>query len=68
MPKILQKEAPILRKTAEAIPENQIRTPKIQKIIEEMRTALGSQEDGVAIAGPQIGHLLRIFIVSKSGS
>ena len=29
-----------------------------------MRTALASQDDGVAIAGSQIGYLLRIFVVS----
>ena len=63
--KILQKEAPVLRKTAEEIGVNSIKSPKIQKMIEEMKVALESQEDGVAIAGPQIGYPLRIFVVSK---
>ena len=39
-------------------------TIKIKKILKEMSGALKSQEDGVAIAAPQIGYLLRIFIVS----
>ncbi|MES3036906.1 MAG: peptide deformylase, partial [Bdellovibrionota bacterium] len=30
----------------------------------EMRSALRSQSDGVAIAAPQIGYSLRIFIVA----
>jgi len=63
--KIFQKEAPILRKMAVEISANSIKSPKIQKIIEEMKVALESQDDGVAIAGPQIGYPLRIFVVSK---
>ena len=38
--------------------------PKIKKIIAEMKKALESQEDGVAIAAPQINVSLRIFVVS----
>ncbi len=63
--KILQKEAPVLRKTAEEIPVSTIKSVKVQKMIEEMKVALNSQDDGVAIAGPQIGYPLRIFVVSK---
>ena len=65
MKKILQKESSILRKTAEVVPVSKITFPRIKKIIEEMKTALASQDDGVAIAAPQIGYSLRIFIVSK---
>ncbi len=42
----------------------EIDSPKIQKVIENMKTALDSQADGVAIAAPQIGELWRIFVVS----
>lgn len=42
-----------------------ISSPKIKKVIREMKEALNSQDDGVAIAAPQIGYSLRIFIVSK---
>ncbi len=65
MKKILQKDALILRKTAESVPVESIRSPKIQTILEEMKEALASQDDGVAIAAPQIGYPLRIFIISK---
>jgi len=65
MKKILQKEAPVLREICQNIPLNSIGSPKIQKIIKEMKTALASQDDGVAIAANQIGYPLRIFIVSK---
>jgi len=63
--KILQKESPVLRKIASSVPLEDITSPKINKILEEMKSALLSQDDGVAIAAPQIGYSLRIFIVSK---
>lgn len=63
--KILQKEAPVLREVAKDVPTKDIPSPKIQRIIAEMKTALSSQDDGVAIAAPQIGYSLRIFIVSE---
>lgn len=65
MKKILQKEAPVLREVSKSVPLELIRTPKIQKILKEMSEALASQDDGVAIAAPQIGYALRIFVVSK---
>lgn len=33
-----------------------------------MKTALAGQDDGVAIAAPQIGHSLRIFVVAQRAS
>jgi len=63
--KILQKEEKILREIARDLLPEEIETSKIQKVINEMKIALDSQEDGVAIAAPQIGYSLRIFIVSK---
>ena len=62
--KIVQKEDKVLRKEAKAIPVNEIKSLKIQKILKEMKSALKSQDDGVAIAAPQIGYSLSIFVVS----
>lgn len=62
---ILQKESPVLREVATGVPIETIASPKIQKVLTEMKEALASQDDGVAIAAPQIGHPLRIFIVSR---
>jgi len=62
---IVQKEDKILRKIAKAIPISKIKTPEIKKVIKRMIVALDSQDDGVAIAAPQIGENLRIFVVSK---
>lgn len=63
--KIVQQEDLILRKTAKEVPVSKIKSPEIQKILKEMKEALASQEDGVALAAPQIGYSLRIFIVSE---
>lgn len=65
MIKIVQKEAPILRQTAKDVPTEEIGSPRIKKIISKMQRALEEQEDGVAIAAPQVGEALRIFIVSR---
>lgn len=64
MKKIVQREAKVLRETAQEVPFKEITSPKIQKIIQEMKESLASQDDGVAIAAPQIGQALRIFVVS----
>jgi len=62
---IVQKEDKVLRKIAKEIPVSKIKTPEIKKIIDRMIAAVNSQEDGVAIAAPQIGENLRIFVISK---
>lgn len=61
---IVQKEDPVLRMQAEAILIKDIKAPKIQKILKEMHTALKTQKDGAAIAAPQIGYPLRIFVIA----
>jgi peptide deformylase len=62
--KIIQKENPILRKISKEVEIKDILKPKIQEIINQMNEALDSENDGVAIAAPQIGIALRIFIIS----
>lgn len=64
MVKIIQKENPILRKEVPEVPIKEIGTVKIKKIISDMKIALAREDDGVAIAAPQIGCPLRIFVVS----
>ena len=64
MRKILQKEDRILRRKAKEVPVREIKTSKIKRVVKEMSSALRSQSDGVAIAAPQIGYSLRIFVVS----
>jgi peptide deformylase len=66
MTKIVQREDPILRNKAKNVPIHDIGTPRIQKIIADMTAAMALQKDGIAIAAPQIGESLRIFVVSGS--
>lgn len=62
--KIIQQENPVLREIAKEVPIADITKPKIQKVLSDMRKALATQGDGVAIAAPQIGVSLRIFVVA----
>jgi peptide deformylase len=64
MKKILQQTEPVLREIAQEVGIADIPTLKIQKILKEMSSSLKGQDDGVAIAAPQIGYPLRIFVVS----
>jgi peptide deformylase len=64
MNEILQKDDPQLRKTAEEVPLEEIGGEKINKILIEMAETLDKCEDGVALAAPQIGILLRMFVIS----
>jgi peptide deformylase len=62
--KIVQNGDPVLRQIATPVLPEQIGSAKLSKILREMSNALEACEDGVAIAAPQIGVGLRIFIVS----
>lgn len=64
MPTIIQKENPVLRAIAQEVPISEITSPRIQKILRDMSNMLATQPDGVAIAAPQIGVSMRIFVVS----
>jgi len=64
MPAIVQNGDPVLRKKAKEVPIADIKSAKIKKILASMKKALVTQPDGVAIAAPQIGVSLRIFVVS----
>ena len=64
MDEIVQKENPVLRKVAKEVTLSDIPSKEIQDIIKRMKESLATQKDGVALAAPQIGVQLRIFIVS----
>lgn len=64
MKEILQRDHPVLREVARSVPVHDIGSDKIRQIIREMKDAVALQKDGVAIAAPQIGYNLRIFVVS----
>ncbi len=56
---------PVLRLVAPAVPVAAISSKHIQSVIAAMKTAIEGEEDAVAIAAPQLGESLRIFVVSK---
>ncbi len=62
-PEIVQRDNPVLREKAKPVLKADIGSLRIQKVIENMRIALSTQKDGIAIAAPQIGESLRIFVV-----
>lgn len=64
MVKIVQEPNKVLRGIAHEVTTEQISSPKIQKILNDMQTALHREPDGVAIAAPQIGEPFRIFIIA----
>ena len=65
MTTIVQTGDKILRESAKEISLAEIKSAKIKKILAQMTDALSVAKDGVALAAPQIGIPLRIFIVLK---
>ena len=62
---IVQQGDPVLRAIASTVSPADFNTEKLNSIIKQMLLALDKESDGVAIAAPQIGVSLRIFIVSR---
>ncbi len=63
---IVQSGDPVLQLTAKPVAKKDINTPKIAKLINRMKKVLSAEEFGVAIAAPQLGESLRIFVVAGS--
>jgi peptide deformylase len=63
MKKIVQSGDPVLRAIAAPVGEEQFGTPELERIVADMIEALDAEKDGVALAAPQIGISLRIFVV-----
>lgn len=59
-----EKENPVLRQTAAALSPADIKSPRIRGLIKEMKKLLAREEYGVALAAPQVGESLQLFIVS----
>ncbi|MBI5645246.1 peptide deformylase [Candidatus Kaiserbacteria bacterium] len=65
MRKILpESENPALREIASDIPIDEIKSLRIRKLIAEMKSLLAKEEYGVALAAPQLGESIKIFIIS----
>ncbi len=67
MARLVPQTHPALHAIAEEVPIADITSPAIRKVLKDMRAALHTYEaegfTGVAIAAPQIGIPLRIFLV-----
>jgi len=64
IPPIVQDGDMVLRATAKPVTPEQFGTKELKAILLQMSAALAKEHDGVAIAAPQIGVSLRIFLVS----
>lgn len=64
MVRIVQKDNPVLHQVAKEVPLKLFATEELKKIITDMKQALDKEDDGVALAAPQIGLPYRIFIIS----
>lgn len=62
---IVEKGNPVLETPALILSDAEISSPKIKKLIKDMKDTLDAIPDGVGLAAPQVGAGYRIFIVSK---
>ena len=60
--KVLRMGDPRLRETSESVPETEIRSKEIKKLIRDMFDTM-EQESGVGLAAPQLGVQKRIFVI-----
>ena len=63
---VVQDGDPVLRAKAKPVAVADITSPHIAKVIARMKKVLKGEDFGVAIAAPQIGESLRIFVVAGS--
>jgi peptide deformylase len=63
MKAIVQNGDPVLREQSQPVSEEQFGTKELAAQVKDMVDALDAATDGVALAAPQIGISLRIFVV-----
>jgi len=64
--KIVNKGHSALSKISREVKKEEIGSAKLNKVIHTLKEELASQDDGVAIAAPQIGENLRLFVVAPN--
>lgn len=65
MKEVIQKGNPILRKKASKVAPEDITGDGIQSLLKDMSETLREKKYGVALAAPQIGTSVRIFILAE---
>jgi peptide deformylase len=63
---IVQTGNPVLRSVAKEIPKDDFGSAKLASLIKDMKKLLKDEKYGVALAAPQVGESLRLFIVAGS--
>ena len=63
-PSILQSKNQILREKAKDVAKKEFNSPSLLRELDQMKMALETSTNGIAIAAPQIGIRKRIFVVS----
>lgn len=61
---VVQAGDPVLRANAKPVAKKDISSRKVRGVVSRMKKILSGEEFGVAIAAPQIGESLRIFVIS----
>ena len=61
---LAEKDNPVLRQVALDIPVADIKNAHIKSLVRDMRKLLLKEEFGVALAAPQVGEPVKLFIVS----
>lgn len=64
MTSILQHPHDTLRANADKVEEGEFNTPALKTLVADMQQALEREEDGVALAAPQVNVSKRLFIIS----
>ena len=62
---IIKKGNKLLREESKKVNLSDIKSAKIKAVIQRMKDELAQRPEGVAIAAPQIGINLRIFVLDK---
>ncbi|OGG60636.1 peptide deformylase [Candidatus Kaiserbacteria bacterium RIFCSPHIGHO2_01_FULL_56_24] len=63
---IVQKDAAVLRAIAQEIPKEDIGSSSVRALVKDMKALLAKEKYGVALAAPQVGESVRLFIVAGS--
>lgn len=61
---VVQVGDPVLRAHAKPVAKKDIGSPALRKLLKRMSDALAKEEFGVALAAPQAGESLRLFVVA----
>jgi peptide deformylase len=63
---LVPRDSAVLRGASQEVPVQEIQARHIRDVVSKMKEALHAEDDGVAIAAPQIGVGLRIFVVNSA--